>query len=213
MKKYLYTKINVKYGDRYERLTVIREVERSKHRKRRFECQCDCGGVKVFNLMDLRSGNTKSCGCFNLERSTKHGLKDHYLYTIWSDIKQRTLNPNSKAYPNYGERGITIHPGWINDFNASHNYIIRNLGDRLSNKYSLDRVENNGSYEPGNLRWANNSEQLRNSRIATPCKINQVCYDSLAEAVETTRIAKSTIRNRLNSDNFPNYIWLRNPYL
>lgn len=206
-------RINVIPGDRYGRFTIIKEVEKSRCGKRRFECVCDCGTVKVVHLGCLRSGSTVSCGCFKREQSIVHGLTDHYLYTIWSDIKQRTLNPTHKAYHNYGERGITVFSEWINDFKAFHNYIIFSLGDRPSSEYSLDRIDDNGNYEPDNLRWASYKEQARNSRVITPCEINGVHYNSLAEAAENVPVSKNTVRDRLDSDEYPNYVRLKNPYL
>jgi hypothetical protein len=86
------------------------------------------------------------------------------LAVVWSSMKQRCLSPKHKDYPSYGGRGIGIYEPWINDRRAYENYILETLGPKPSPKHSLDRIDNDGNYEPGNLRWATPSEQLLNQR-------------------------------------------------
>src|SRR3954471_21516055 len=93
----------------------------------------------------------------------QHGLSYHPLYGLWKSIKRRCLHPNSRSYPHYGGRGISIHPAWVHDAKAFITWIEENLGPRPDGM-SLDRVDNDGNYEPGNLRWATSAEQQRNRR-------------------------------------------------
>ena len=86
------------------------------------------------------------------------------LYGVWSNMKARCLNSDLKDYQNYGARGIKIHDSWIHDFRAFETYVSQELGLRPSKNHSLDRINNDGHYEPGNLRWATFSEQVNNRR-------------------------------------------------
>jgi hypothetical protein len=91
----------------------------------------------------------------------------HDLYALWSGMKRRCRNPESRSYPRYGGRGISVCDAWADDFWA----FVRDVGDRPSAKHSLDRIDFNGNYEPGNVRWATGAEQARNkrsNRVTTP---------------------------------------------
>lgn len=97
-------------------------------------------------------------------RASRHrdGRKAHPLYTIWQGIYQRCFNPNNHAYPKYGARGITMHKAWAEDFWQ----FVADIGERPGPEYSVDRYpDNDGNYEPGNVRWATRAEQTRNSRL------------------------------------------------
>lgn len=92
-----------------------------------------------------------------------HGLSHTPLYNIWRSIRQRCFNTNSQNYPHYGARGITMWGDWVNNFKAFHDY-VSGLPNYGVPGLSLDRIENDGNYEPSNLRWATGSEQRINSR-------------------------------------------------
>ncbi len=162
-------------GDRYARLVVIRELIPQNlptgKFHRRGECECDFGGGRANHLFRLRSGNTKSCGCLAHERrvkwgqkngggNTTHGGTGTPEYSTWSGMRARCLNPKSPSYRNYGGRGITICEQWVESFPT----FCKDMGPRPSEDHSIDRINNEGNYEPSNCRWATRQEQGRNTR-------------------------------------------------
>lgn len=127
-------------------------------------CKCNCGTAKRINGASLRGGRTESCGCHHREISKKihitHGRSESALYRIWEGIKSRCLNPKCEAYPKYGGRGITMWTPWVSSFEAFALYV----GERPSKRHSLDRMDNDGNYEPGNVKWSTSVEQNNNRR-------------------------------------------------
>lgn len=134
----------------------------------RWLCQCSCGRTKTIYGANLRRGTTRSCGCLTRERlqsrQTKHGHKAGGRYTpeyiAWSNIIARCTRPRSQAWANYGGRGITICDRWRHDFVA----FLADVGSRPSSLHSIDRIDNDCGYEPGNVRWATSSDQAKNRR-------------------------------------------------
>lgn len=167
-------KIEVVPGERFERLVYIEERPRKSNRRRAL-FQCDCGQIVEASVHDVRTGHTSSCGCLHTEaiRSARShgatiGRKLKPEYSAWKAMKERCLYPKSISYYNYGGRGIQIHPSWINDYEAFLNHV----GRKPSPKHSLDRIDVNGNYEPGNVRWATRTEQRRNSRNVHPVTLD-----------------------------------------
>jgi len=157
----------LKAGDRAGILTLIRDSGRSGDGHKLWLCDCDCGGsvTKMTGVLrsEARVGGVSSCGCIGDEARragpTTHGMKGSSTYSSWRAAKYRCENEGSKDYPWYGGRGISLCSQW----SASFESFFRHMGVR-PNGTSLDRIDPNGKYEPGNCRWASGSEQSRNRR-------------------------------------------------
>lgn len=149
-------------GMRFGRLVVTElapSMVVSGRSRRHWRCSCDCGEVVTVIALALISGGTKSCGCFRLDRITTHGMTGTPEYRSWRSMLQRCMNVSSNRYMNYGGRGISVCDRWMDFAN-----FFSDMGSRPSLDYSLDRIDNDGNYEPGNCRWATRSEQQRNKR-------------------------------------------------
>ena len=150
-----------------EDLGMMLPKENSKERKRFGIYKCGfCGTNFKANTNDINRGYIKSCGCYQKRRVSEthktHGKRHTRLYKIWINIKDRVLNPKNKRYNDYGGRGITICDDWKNDFISFYNWAMSN---GYSDGLSLDRIDNDGNYEPDNCRWTTKTIQSRNQRI------------------------------------------------
>lgn len=156
-------------GERFGKLVVIEQDGRSKYRNVIWKCQCDCGNVKSILSGHLLSGSTKSCGCYMEEskviRGTRHGMSETALYNVWRGMRSRCYLKTCKSYKDYGARGIEVYLEWKEDFQAFYNY-VSNLPHFGEAGYSLDRIDNDGNYEPGNVKWSTSKEQANNRRTA-----------------------------------------------
>ncbi len=129
--------------------------------------KCKCGKLFTSTATKVKTGHTTSCGCYIAsimgKMNIQHGLSNHKLRFKWSSIKGRIFNPHTKCYKNYGGRGIIMYEPWIHDVKPFYDY-VRSLPNYGKEGYTLDRIDNNGNYEPGNLRWATKNIQCRNRR-------------------------------------------------
>lgn len=192
-------------GERFGRLTVLREDPQAyPDRKVRWVCQCDCGTVKSINGRYLRSGDTRSCGCWGDEnrrrpepRTLKHGLAGGTSdgrppeYHVWVIMRQRCRDTNDRSYHRYGGRGIVVCSEW-NDFAVFY----RDMGPRPTPRHSIDRIDNDGPYSPGNCRWATSAEQANNRRT-TRRLTHEGETLTLAEWSKVTGIKATTLYNRI----------------
>lgn len=169
-------------GVRFGRLTVVADAGKRKG-NRYVVVRCECGQEKAVRLEHLRSGATRSCGCLSVEVSSTpervagrtRVIHGHTRwkgpktpeYRAWSGMIQRCLNTKLKCYKNYGGRGIRVCDEWRADFRC----FLEHIGPRPSAGYSIDRINNDGHYEPGNVRWATRAEQNNNQRAKRPRKV------------------------------------------
>ncbi len=156
-------------GEQVGRLVVTTRWRRCKNKRREIQwlCHCSCGRKTWVFTVNLRRLHTLSCGCFladlTAKRSTTHGHTRGRTkspeYRSWRAMIQRCTNPTNNRYSNYGGRGITVCPRWRDSFE----HFLSDMGLR-PNGQTLDRLNSDGNYEPGNCRWATASEQNRNRR-------------------------------------------------
>jgi hypothetical protein len=150
-------------NQRFGRLLVLERVGK-KWGSVTWRCRCDCGNELITTSSNLTKGRTKSCGCLQREWASsgkikrEHGLSESAEYRIWCHIKCRCYNANSEDFKWYGGRGIKMCDEWLHDFMAFYNHI----GPRPNKNLSIDRINNDGNYEPGNVRWATSMEQAHN---------------------------------------------------
>lgn len=181
-------------GKRYGRLTAIKRIYGQTWR-----CRCDCGNIVLVDGRNLDSGHTRSCGCYKAEQSvicnTTHGESKTRLYGIWCDMKKRCHNKNSRAYKDYGGRGIRVCSEWLvwenfRDWAFENGYSDIDEDARL--QLSIERVDVNGNYEPSNCCWIPRNEQSRNRRCTRPVVqvdkqgIEVARFPSIAEASRIT---------------------------
>lgn len=159
-------------GKRFGKLTVVSLSERTKYGYL-WECTCDCGNTCFRLRTKMESGHALSCGCLIDEgrRSrAKHRMMRTPEHRAWMAMRRRCNSPSDKRYEYYGGRGIRVCAEWDADFNAFY----RDVGQRPSPNHSLDRIDVNGNYEPGNVRWATKIQQAQNKRNVRTATINGV---------------------------------------
>ena len=152
-------------GDKYNMLEVLYLHGRQGERRRAlYMCKCDCGELRIVKGENLRSGAVKSCGCLRrLPPPNKtHGKKNHLLYGVWQNMKNRCYNKNVRSYESYGERGVTVCADWLHDFAAFYDWSMENGWKR---GLEVDRKDNGKGYSPGNCRIVTRSRNLTNKGL------------------------------------------------
>lgn len=142
-------------GKRYGRLTVLEKCENAKSKRLSWKCVCDCGNITIVQGNNLRSGNTKSCGCFQ----EHHNMRKSKLYGVWNSMKNRCYNPNVTRYKNYGGRGIKVCDEWASSFSCFSKWAFES---GYKEGLTIDRIDANGNYTPQNCRWVDIKSQQSN---------------------------------------------------
>lgn len=184
-------------GAKYGKLTVI-DTGRTVNKVKMSLCKCDCGTFTVVSNAHLVSGHTTSCGCNNLiidvEKKEKREKRyKHPLYKAWDSMKYRCYNPNAQQYHNYGARGIIVCDEWRKSFKSFQTWALNN---GWKQGFSLDRINNDGNYEPSNCRWTDNVTQGRNRRTNVLLTYKGETK-TVAEWSEITGLYYSTIIERI----------------
>ena len=157
--------------------------------------KCECGNTKSYYLYNIISGHTKSCGCF-LNPYKKHGKTSDPLYKRWVDIKKRCFNEKSQAYYNYGGRGIIVCKEWDIDFMSFYKWAISNGWDE---KLQIDRIDNNGNYEPSNCRFVSREVNCNNRRVSRFITYNGITK-TMSEWARDYKISPLILCTRLNNN-------------
>lgn len=191
-------------GQRFGRLTVLSlaKIERKTY----WYCKCDCGKETISDSSSLRTGHKKSCGCLHddlsRERLTKmnetHGESKTRLYKIWVDIKKRCYRKTFWAYDRYGGRGITLCDEW-HDYTVFRDWCIAN---GYADDLTIDRIDNDGNYEPSNCRWVDRKTQANNKS-----NVRHITYNgetkTVSEWAEIIGVNRQTLYNRIFTYNIP----------
>ena len=190
---------------RFGRLVAL-EIDKTKTRRIYWLCKCDCRNIVSVSSIKLTSGETKSCGCLRKEKLSitrkKHGLTKQSLHNAWINMKTRCDNPNYNEFERYGGRGITYCEEW-KSFENFMSWALQNGYQDIKksngrNVLSLDRINNNGNYEPANCRWVTALQQGRNkcNNKIYQYKGNKYCISALQEI---SAVSIDTIRRRIKN--------------
>lgn len=180
-------------GKTFNMLTVIEECKERKRKEKQYKCKCACGNITYVTGYNLRSGQTKSCGCLSkLNHYKTHGKSNTRLYRIYNNMKERCYNKNVSQYRDWGGRGITICDEWLNDFMSFYDWAYENGYD---DNLSIDRIDNNKSYSPDNCRWVDVKTQNNNKRSNVYLTFKGKTQ-SLQKWADDLGIPKSRLQNR-----------------
>ncbi len=190
--------VSVQIGDVFSRWTVMQPGEQA---KTSVLCRCECGTVRAVSIRTLRRGESRSCGCllvdFCRSRFVTHGqsIQGHSTqeYMAWRHMMSRCTNPKDASFQYYGGRGITVFAEWITSFPSFYAYI----GPIPHPGFSIERLNTNGNYEPGNVVWASATQQIRNRRNTLMLTVHGETKP-LAQWAEESGINWATLRARIH---------------
>lgn len=178
-------------GQRFGKLTVIGLAGRE-NKRLIWRCKCDCGNEKNIAARYLQEGKSHSCGCIVTVGKPTHGDSTSRLHRIWKGMKDRCNNPKVKDYALYGARGIRVCEEWSNDYSKFMKWAKEN---GYKDNLSIDRINNDGNYEPGNCCWADNVQQGNNRRTSIFVEIDGEAH-TLKEWSRISGINYHTIKYR-----------------
>lgn len=184
-------------GQKFGRLTALYRLHNYHKKGTYWLCICECGNFTEIWLPNLQRGASKSCGCLQREQATKanrtHKKSNTHLYYIWRSMRYRCYNKHTKAYKNYGGRGIAVCSEWKDNFMAFYNWSMANgYNDNLT----IDRIDNDKNYSPNNCRWVDRKQQGRNRRSNILITINGETH-CLIEWCEILGLKYNTVNTRI----------------
>jgi len=198
-------------GQVFEHLYVVKRAGSTEYGNPIWICNCNCGNTTIVPTNNLTSGKTKSCGCYNREKRTKHGKTRTPTYRVWESMKRRCYVKKARNYYLYGGRGIIVCSEWVDSFET----FLKDMGERLEGT-TLDRINPNGNYEKTNCRWATNEEQSNNKRSSVTIdylgEVNtikyfsqkyNIPYSTLWRQLRKNMIAEETITENNNASVLP----------
>ncbi len=194
-----YHQIKDRTGEVHNHLTIISFDRKEDHKNYWWKCRCVCGTIKSIRYHSLKSNTIKSCGCKRMEVISKanitHGLSKTSEYNIWRGMIKRCIKLNNKNYKDYGAKGITICQRWLESFEN----FIEDMGMKPSKEHSIDRIENDGNYEPNNCKWSTDLEQANNrsNNIQVIDIITNEEYSSISSAARSINMKVKTLHNKL----------------
>ena len=149
-------------GSKFGRLTVLSREGKDNHRRILYKCECECDNITIVHGTRLRTGRVLSCGCYRLdklrEKCVTHGKTKSPEYTTFINMRARCYNPSHMYYYNYGGRGIIVCDRWLESFENFY----KDMGDKPFKEAQIDRIDNDGNYEPSNCRWVTPKENSNN---------------------------------------------------
>lgn len=179
-------------GDRFGQITLVSIVE-SPRRGTFWLCRCDCGNEVVKYAGHIRAGQAKSCGCVKGAHRT-HQMSGSSEYRAWDNARSRCYRENDRKYPTYGGRGVRMCEAWRQSFEA----FIADMGKKPTSLHTLDRINNDGNYEPSNCRWATRTEQNNNRSFNRHLMLNGELL-TVAQAARAVGLPHATILHRLDA--------------
>ncbi len=189
-------------GKKFGRLTVLKFSHVSRHNKACWDCICGCGNLTNVISISLINGNTKSCGCYAIQKTiesvTKHGHSrvgnQTKTYRAWARMNERCSNIKSKDYKDYGGRGIFVCEDWKNDFIK----FLYDMGE-CPDLCSIERINVNGNYEKTNCKWATAIEQANNKRNSKRLEYNGINI-TVSEWARKIGMHRGSLQNRIDKN-------------
>ena len=183
-------------GQRFNKLLVLREYGR-KHKEVTWECLCDCGNITIVPSYAIRTGATKSCGCYTGKTKTsfRESMRGTHIHTAYTNMLTRCYNPHYYLFQHYGGKGIKVCDDWLGD-DGFINFYNWSLANGCSGNLSIDRIDNSKNYSPDNCRWVTMKEQQNNRTNNRMITVNGETH-TIAEWSRINKIKYATIQNRL----------------
>lgn len=179
-------------GKKFNMLTIVSYKKKGKNNKNYFVCKCDCGKIKEIRANHILNDNQYSCGCIKTKYADR--TIGNAIYDTWNRMMHRCYDTNHHKYARYGARGIKVCDEWKNNYD---NFYKWSLDNNFQLGLSIDRIDNNGDYEPSNCRWATRKQQMRNTS-----RNRYITYKgethSLAEWCEILNVKYGTASTRLH---------------